>query len=74
MKSQAQHVIDELGGVRATAKKLGLNPGTVSRWPKPRGCKGLAGRVPAEHQEKILEIAEREGLDIRPIDLIRPRT
>ena len=48
-------VVAALGGVRATARALGLTPGAVSKW---------RGKVPQGHHERLLEIAKEKRLDI----------
>ncbi len=68
--SPAQKVIKAFGGVRATARALGLNSSSVSRWDAPREKRGLSGRVPSVHQAKILRLAKRGGLKIAASDLI----
>lgn len=68
--SPAAKVIKVFGGVRATARALGLNASSVSRWPKPAAQRGLAGRVPSMHQARILKIAKKTGLEITAADLI----
>lgn len=54
-KKPKQIVVDLLGGVRATARALGLTPGAVSRW---------RDRVPQEHHEALLSIARERKLPL----------
>ncbi len=66
----ADKVIEAFGGVRATARALGINSSSVSRWRMPADRRGLDGRVPSIHQAKILRLARAAGLNITPADLI----
>lgn len=70
MNSPADKVIAKLGGVRATARALGLNSSSVSRWRMPPEKRGLGGRVPSVHQSRILQIARERGVDLTAADLI----
>lgn len=70
MASPADNVISAFGGVRATARALGLNSSSVSRWRMPPEKRGLGGRVPSVHQAVILRIARETGLALNASDLI----
>lgn len=70
MNTPADRVITALGGVRATARALGLNSSSVSRWRFPPEKRGLSGRVPSIHQGTILRIARERGLALTAADLI----
>ena len=60
--SQADHVIETFGGIRAMARTLGhKNPTTVQGW-KERGF------IPARHQTEVLARAREIGLDLRAED------
>jgi hypothetical protein len=68
--SQAARVIYKLGGVMRTAELLGLNKSTVYRWLYARTKNdGLDGFIPVKQLQKILEIAQREGIIISADDL-----
>lgn len=56
----AKHVIDKCGGVRETARLLGLPYGTVYGW--------LGTRIPATRQVALLEAARAAGVDLAPDD------
>ena len=56
-------VVGAFGGVRSTARLLNCEPSTISRW-------GKHGRVPAEWQRPILELAWSRGIDLTAHDLI----
>lgn len=69
----ADRVIEAFGGVRATARLLGRNPSSVSRWRKPREEGGSDGRVPGAIQEEVLAKAKQAGLSLTAEDLIIAR-
>jgi len=69
-RSPAQKVIAVFGGVRATARILGRNGSTVSRWQKPRAEGGTGGRIPTSAQGPLLEHARANGLPLTADDLI----
>lgn len=71
--SAADWVIEQFGGVRATARAIGRDPGSVSRWRMPRDKKGTDGGVPRLAQIRVLEAARRMGLDITEADLVSGR-
>ena len=71
MASPADKVIAAFKGVRATARALGLDPSSVARWPKPKNARGLGGKVPSAHQEKILRLSSERALGLTAEDLIR---
>ena len=73
VKSPADIVIEAFGGVRATARAIGRQPGCVSKWRGGRDAHGLDGRIPASVQPIILREARRRGLDITAEDLIMGR-
>jgi transposase-like protein len=66
----AEKVIAAFGGVRATARALGINSSSVSRWKMPAEKRGLDGRVPSVHQGPILRLAREAGLSLKAEDLI----
>jgi hypothetical protein len=68
--SPAQRVISAFGGVRATARAVGRNQSSVSRWVKPSEMGGLSGRVPSAVQETVLLASRRLGLGLTAEDLI----
>lgn len=57
-------------GVRATARAIGRNPSTVSKWQREREAKGTSGEIPGSAQRTILAAARERGLDITAEDLI----
>ena len=68
--SAAEKVINKFNGVRKLAREIGLSPGTVSRWTKPRSEGGSGGDIPTMNHRKILEAAERLGIEIEPSELV----
>jgi amino-acid N-acetyltransferase len=72
--SPAAYVIHVFKGVSATARAIGRDPSTVSKWTMPKEKRGLEGNVPRAAQRAILEQAQKKGLDITPTDLIYGRT
>lgn len=68
--SPADKVIAAFKGVRATARALGRNPSSVSRWRKSREDGGTDGRVPGNLQEKVLQAAQTMGIALTADDLI----
>jgi hypothetical protein len=70
----AEYVILIFGGVRPLARRLDIDPSTISYWRtrKPRG--GLnVGEIPRWHWIKIIQIAQEEKKPITEKDLLRGR-
>lgn len=67
----ANTVIKKLGGVRAVARELKIYPSSVSRWCKPIENHGLGGRIPSKRQSKLLIMAARLSIDLKPGDLVQ---
>jgi hypothetical protein len=65
-KNPAQYVIHVFGGVRATARALGLGKSAISRWNK-------RGLIPSTAQKLVLEKAQEKGLDLSCRDLVLGR-
>jgi hypothetical protein len=59
--SQADIIIDKLGGTRKAATILGLPPSTVQSWK-------VAGFIPAKHQATVLEKAVAAGISLTADD------
>lgn len=66
----AARVIGVFGGVRETARLLGISSSTVSRWQKPRDEGGTGGKIPTKHQSILLLLAGERGLKLEAADLI----
>lgn len=71
--SPAEHVINQFGGIRATARAIKYAPSAVQKWKKRR--RNLpAGTIPASAHLKILKAAAILHLDIYAEDLVaKPR-
>ena len=68
--SPAREVVAALGGVRATARVLDLNPSAVSRWMMPTKKRGTGGHVPQRHWPAILTHAKKERIKLSLRDLV----
>lgn len=66
----AHSVICKLGGVRSTARILGLSPSSVSRWMTGAAKNGTNGAIPQKHWKTILNYAKQEQLKISISDLL----
>ena len=69
-KTPAQIVIDLLGGVRATARALGMAPSSVCRWTRPIEVGGGGGVVPVRRVRQVLVVARQRGLEVDAVDLL----
>jgi len=69
----AEHVIQVFGSVHKTAKALGKNPSSISKWVSQNGPEKTRGLVPSWVQVEVMEIAGERGLDITYEDLIAGR-
>lgn len=67
----AATIIDLFGGVRATARMLGLNPSAVSRWAMPPEKKGTGGAIPQRHWSTILDAAKKQKIKLTVSHLIK---
>lgn len=65
----ARTVVAKLGGVRATARILGVNPSAVSRWLVSRQEKGTGGAVPLKHWQALLDYAKQERIKLSVTEL-----
>ena len=59
--SYANRVVEKLGGTRKAASRLNRPASTVQSW-KGRGA------IPSRIQQEILDLAQREGIEISPAD------
>lgn len=71
--SPAEYVIRIFGGVRKTARAIGVSPTAVVGWRAIGRRKEQLGRVPSKSQRRILERARELGLDLTAEDLIMGR-
>ena len=68
-RQPAWTVVTKLGGVRATARVLGIAPSAVSRWMSDRDNKGTGGVVPQKHWKTLLSYAKQERIELSESDL-----
>ncbi len=71
--SPAEYVIHVFGGVRKAGRALGRTGSAISNWNRSRKNGGCGGLIPSRMQEVVLQVAEINGLDIKPEDLISGR-
>ncbi len=64
----ADRVFQKFGGAERVARALGLTVARVNRWLYPKDRGGTNGRIPAKHQQKLLDIARAKGIDLKPDD------
>lgn len=64
--SPAKYLIFKMGGVRETARVLGIDNGLISRWQK-------SGLIPSKHQKLVMFKARLKKLDITYRDMIEGR-
>lgn len=70
----AQYVVKTFGGVRKTARAIGIEPSAVCRWRQPKAKNGTDGLIPTVSQQRVLVAARMMKLDITAEDLIIGRT
>ncbi len=58
--SSAIKIVNKLGGTRPLAKKLGIAPSSVQGWKERK-------KIPDNRLKEILEIAEKENIDIKSL-------
>jgi hypothetical protein len=68
--SPAKEVVQKLGGVRALARVLEINPSAVSRWMMPSAKGGTNGLIPQRHWPAILKHAKEEKVKVKLDDLV----
>jgi len=69
-QTPAEFVIKSFGGVRQTARILGINPTAVSHWKVRRPKRGEKGLIPSWMHRKILKKAQRLKLPITSYELV----
>lgn len=72
-KTPAECVYATFGGVRATARALGMTAGPVSRWNRPVWAGGTGGLIPTAQVHRIIRAARKLGKPINAEDLIHGR-
>ena len=61
--SNARQIIDRFGGQSALASLLGKRQSTVQHWAR-------TGRIPAQWQEKLMELAVQQGVSLEARDFV----
>ncbi|MBK67999.1 MAG: hypothetical protein CMP22_07720 [Rickettsiales bacterium] len=54
-------IIEKFGGIRPAARKLEEAPANIQGWLK-------RGVIPAKKQQKVLDTAKQNGIDLKPAD------
>lgn len=57
-------------GARRLAELCSRTTDAIRKWDRAKSKGGTGGLVPAEFQQRILDVADREGLPLEPRDLI----
>ncbi|MFZ9189601.1 MAG: carph-isopro domain-containing protein [Schleiferiaceae bacterium] len=60
----AAAIVRQLGGIRPTARAVGISPSAVLRWTRPRSQKGTAGTIPQKHWPTLIAFGKSHGLRI----------
>lgn len=73
--SPATKVIRAFGGVRPLARLMSeaghpVSASGVCQWARPVARGGRGGLVPSRHHRILLRLAKREGISLKPEDLI----
>ena len=66
-QNAAKQIISRFGGQSALAGLLGRRQSTVQHWAR-------IGRIPAQWQEKLLELARQHGMALEPKDFVSADT
>lgn len=61
-------VIEKCGGHQKVAAALGVDVSRVHRWTYPRERGGTGGVVPSRHQQRLLDWAKGQGIELSPGD------
>jgi transposase-like protein len=70
-KCQPAHgIIVKLGGVRALARELALDPSALSKWTTTLKRGGGGGLIPSRYFHGILAVARAKGIRLSADDLI----
>lgn len=63
----SEEIIKKFNGTRPMAERLGLPPSTVQSWKD-------TGRIPAKHQQAVLDKAREANIDLSPADFFDAET
>jgi len=70
-KCQPAHgVIAKLGGVRALARELALDPSSISKWSTSVRRGGSGGQIPARYFHGLLALARAQRVRLTADELI----
>jgi hypothetical protein len=72
METPAARVISKFGGHKAVASAAGVDVSRVFRWTYPASRGGTDGVIPTRHQQRLLNEAHKQGIDLRPEDFFQP--
>lgn len=70
LKNPAERVYAAFGGAMGVHRATGIPQQEVYRWNYSKAKKGCDGRVPHQHQRKILDAAKRLKIALAPADLV----
>lgn len=70
----AKKVVLICGGVSVVAKWLHITCKSVHCWGYPKDRGGSDGLIPAKYQQDILQIARKNGIDLKPEDFFYKKT
>lgn len=73
-ETPASRVIAKLGGPEAVAAILRVHVTRVFAWRRERGKSGVAGRIPTQHQQVLLDHARAHDIDLKPDDFFDPES
>lgn len=65
-QTPADYVIEQFGGVRATARALGMSPSAVSHWRKRNG------QVPPTAWKLVIATAAAQHIKLDPVKVMGP--
>jgi hypothetical protein len=66
--TQASRIIDKFGGKAAFQEQFKISDSRLYRWLIPEAKGGTGGRIPAKHQQQLLDLAREQGVDLKPDD------
>lgn len=70
--TQAERIIEKFGGKSAFRERFKVSASRLYRWITPKAKGGTGGRIPPKHQQKLLDAAREEGIDLSPDDFFDP--
>lgn len=70
MPEPALTVLARFGGAGPLSRLLGLDRSAVHRWALPKSRGGSGGLVPAKHHQRLLALANAQGVALTAADLV----